>query len=199
MIQIDLNLLFTWGAVAKKYKKNDIIFSEDDLALFYFQILEGSVRMYNLSDQGKEFTQGFYSNGDSFGEPALFINEVYPTTAIASNDCIIIKLSKEKLMNILEDYPSIKLSFLELMARRTFNKTVAINQIISHKSEHRIKFFLKNYKKQNQLCYSEKSLIPHTRQEIADSTGLCVETVIRTLSEMNKLNEVMIVKRKIYF
>lgn len=198
-MQIDLDILFTWGAVAKKYKKNDIIFYEEDRALFYYQIIEGSVRMYNSNDEGKEFTQGVFCNGNSFGEPPLFINEVYPTTAIASQDSTIIKLSKEKLMKILEDYPSIKLSFLELMAKRIYNKTVSTRQIINQKPEHRIKSFLENYKKQNQLCCTEKHFIPLTRQEIADFTGLRVETVIRTLSEMNKSNKVSIDKHKLYF
>jgi len=198
-MQIDLNLLFTWGAIAKKYKKNEIIFYEDDLALFYYQIIEGSVRMYNSNDEGKEFTQGVFCNGNSFGEPPLVINEVYPTTAIASQDSTIVKLSKEKLMKILEDYPSVKLSFLELMARRIYNKTVTTKQIINQKPEHRIKSFLENYKKQNQLCLTEKHFIPLTRQEIADFTGLRVETVIRTLSEMNKSNKVNIDKHKLYF
>ncbi|GEM_PF-5571671 len=52
-------------------------------------------------------------------------------------------------MIILEDYPVVKLSFHELLAQRTFNKTAAINQIKSQKYEHLIKFFLENYKKQN--------------------------------------------------
>jgi len=198
-MQIDLDLLFTWGAIARKYKKKDVIFYEDDLALFYYQIIEGSVRMYNINDEGKEFTQGIFCNGNSFGEPPLFINEIYPTTAVAAKDSVIIKLSKEKLMKILEDYPSVKLSFLELMAKRIYNKTISTKQIINQKPEHRIKSFLENYKKQNQLCYSEKSPIPYTRQEIADFTGLRVETVIRTLSEMNKANKVIIDKHKLYF
>ena len=198
-MQIDLDLLFTWGAIAKKYKKNDVIFYEDDMALFYYQIIEGSVRMYNTNDEGKEFTQGIFCNGNSFGEPPLFINEIYPTTAVAAKDSVIIKLSKEKLMKILEDYPSVKLSFLELMAKRIYNKTITTKQIINQKPEHRIKSFLENYKKQNQLCYTEKSPIPYTRQEIADFTGLRVETVIRTLSEMNKANKVIIDKHKLYF
>ena len=198
-MQIDLDLLFTWGAVAKKYKKNDVIFYEDDKAMFYYQIIEGSVRMYNSNDEGKEFTQGIFINGNSFGEPPLFIDEVYPTTAIAAQNSIIIKLSKEKLMKILEDYSSVKLSFLELMAKRIYDKTMTTKQIINQKPEHRIKSFLENYKKQNQLCSSEKLFIPLTRQQIADFTGLRVETVIRTLSEMNKANKVRIDKHKLYF
>lgn len=198
-MQINVDLLFTWGAVAKKYKKNEIIFYENDLALFYYQIMEGSVRMYNTNDEGKEFTQGAFCAGNSFGEPPLFINEVYPATAVAAIDSIIIKLSKEKLMRILDDYPSVKLSFLVLMAQRVFNKTISTKQIINQKPEHRIKSFLENYKKKNQLSLTEKVFIPHTRQQIADFTGLRVETVIRTLTEMHKTDKVTIDKHKLYY
>ncbi len=41
-MQIDLDLLFTWGAIVKKYKKNDVVFYEDKWALLYYQILKGS-------------------------------------------------------------------------------------------------------------------------------------------------------------
>ena len=110
-MQIDVDLLFTLGAVAKRYKKNDVIFYEDDWALFYYQIIEGSVRLYNSNNDGKEFTQGIFKKGNCFGEPPLFINEVHPSTAIALVDCVIIKLTKEKLMKILEDDPTLKISF----------------------------------------------------------------------------------------
>ena len=93
---IDLDLLFTWGAIAKEYKKNEIIISEDETAHFYYQVIDGCVRMFNCNDDGKEFTQGYFTEGQSFGEPPLFIDEKYPSTATAFQDCKIIKLSKEK-------------------------------------------------------------------------------------------------------
>ena len=30
-MQIDLDLLFTWGAIAKEYKKNEIIYHMEDI------------------------------------------------------------------------------------------------------------------------------------------------------------------------
>ncbi len=64
-MQIDLDLLFSWGAIAKEYKKNEVIFDEEEMANFYYQIIEGSIRMFNSNDEGKEFTQGYFSNGQS--------------------------------------------------------------------------------------------------------------------------------------
>ena len=129
-MQIDLDLLYSWGAIAKEYKKNEIIFDEDEVANFYYQIIEGSVRMFNSNDEGKEFTQGIFCNGESFGEPPLFINETYPATAVTIQDSKIMKFSKDKFLKILDEYPSIQKQFLDF---------------IGTKNSFKIKNFKRNY------------------------------------------------------
>jgi CRP-like cAMP-binding protein len=197
-MQIDIDLLFSWGAVAKKYKKNEIIFNEDEVAHFYYQIMEGSVRMFNSNDEGKEFTQGLFCKGNSFGEPPLFIDELYPSKAIAIQDCTIIKLSKDKFLKILDEYPSIQKSFLLLLANKIHSKSNTSKEIINQKPEFRIVAFLNTHKKKSE-CSNEKVLIPYTRQEIANFTGLRVETVIRVLCKMNTCDKLEIVNHKIYY
>ena len=195
-MQIDLDLLYTWGAIAKEYKKNDIIISEDEVAHFYYQVVEGCVRMFNSNDEGKEFTQGYFKNGQSFGEPPLFIDEVYPSTAVAFKDSKIIKISKEKFLKILEEYPFIQKQFLNLMATRIHTKTRTTKDIVNQKPEFRILAFLNAHK--NPDC-PKKELVAFTRQEIANFTGLRVETVIRELSRMSKTNKVEIINHKLYY
>ncbi len=195
-MQIDLDLLYTWGAIAKEYKKNDIIISEDEVAHFYYQVVEGCVRMFNSNDEGKEFTQGYFCNGQSFGEPPLFIDEVYPSTAVAFKDSKIIKISKEKFLKILEEYPFIQKQFLNLMATRIHTKTRTTKDIVNQKPEFRILAFLNAHK--NPDC-PKKELVAFTRQEIANFTGLRVETVIRELSRMSKTNKVEIINHKLYY
>ena len=195
-MQIDLDLLYTWGAISKEFKKNDVIISEDEVAHFYYQVVEGCVRMFNSNDDGKEFTQGYFCNGQSFGEPPLFINERYPATAVAFQDSKIIKLSKEKFLKILDDYPSIQKKFLNLMAHRIHSKAKTAKYIINQKPEFRILAFLNANKKGNG---DHKELVPFTRQEIANFTGLRVETVIRVISKMKANKKIDIVNHKIYF
>jgi CRP-like cAMP-binding protein len=197
-MQIDIDLLYSYGAVAKKYKKNEIVFDEDEVAHFYFQIIDGSVRLFNSNDEGKEFTQGIFCCGDGFGEPPLFINETYPAKAIAILDSTIIKLSKEKFLKILDEYPSIQKYFLVLLAQKIHAKSRTSKEIINQKPEFRIIAFLNSFKKKSG-CASEKILIPYTRQEIANYTGLRVETVIRVFTKMKETNKVEITNHKIYF
>lgn len=198
-MQIDLDILFTWGAVSKKYQKDEIIFYEDDNALFYYQIIEGSVKMFSANEDGKEFTQGVFEKGCSFGEPPLFIDEIYPSTSIAVEDSVIIKISKEKFLTIIEEYPDINKRFMQLLALRVYRKTLTNKNIVNQKPEHRIIAFLIDYKQKNSIASTIKIQIPYTRQEIADFTGLRVETVIRTLTQMKKTNKVEINNHKLFY
>ncbi|WP_322549561.1 Crp/Fnr family transcriptional regulator [Flavobacterium psychraquaticum] len=195
-MQIDLDLLYTWGAIAKEYKKNEILFSEDEVASFYYQVVEGCVRMFNSNDDGKEFTQGYFNNGQSFGEPPLLIDEKYPSSAVAFCDCRIIKLSKEKFLKILDENPETQKGFLHLLAKRIHNKSKTSKDIINQKPEFRILAFLNTHKKGNE---STKELVPFTRQEIANFTGLRVETVIRTFTKMKNAKKIEIINHKLYY
>lgn len=195
---IDEDTLYAWGAIAKKYQKNDILFYEGDAANYYYQIISGEVRMYHCNEDGKEFNQGFFTDGCSFGEPPLFIDENYPSNAMAQTETIILKLSKNKFLNLLEEYPSLKTKFLKLLSNRIFNKAASSKQIINQNPESRIKNYFENYKRQHQLDQKEKILFPYTRQQIADFTGLRVETVIRAIKKMEKAKILDILHHKIY-
>lgn len=58
---IDEDVITAHGGVARKYKKGEFIFHEGDMARCYYQIVSGSVKMYNINHDGKEFMQGCLS------------------------------------------------------------------------------------------------------------------------------------------
>ncbi len=195
---IDENILITWGAAVKRYAKNEVIFEEGAMSRFYYQIKEGSVKMFNTNEDTREFTQGVFTDGDSFGEPPLFINELYPATATALTDSIVFKLSKDTFFKILAEYPAIHYAFTQLFAQRVYAKSNSLRDIVNHTPEERIISFLSACKKKMQ-ANDEKIQIAFTRQEIANFTGLRVETVIRTLKKMEEEHKVTIDHRKLYY
>src|SRR5690554_4672140 len=192
--QIPIELLVSYGATFKEYQKDEIIFQEQEMPNFYYQIVQGSIKMFNLNEDGKEFTQGYFSKGQSFGEPPLFIGKRYPASALAFQNTEVIRINKEKFFAILDEHPKILKEFLQLMARRIHNKATTSKDLINQKADFRIIAFLNSYKKSD-----TKELIPFTRQEIANFTGLRVETVIRTISRMAKKKQIDIINHKIYY
>ncbi len=196
---IDTDILITWGAVYKKFEKHQCIFEEGTHAKYYHQIVEGDVKMFNINEDGKEFIQGIFKKGESFGEPPLFIEETYPASAMTLHDCIILRLNKESFHKLLNEYPQIQANFIHMFARRIYNKSITAKEIANNNPEHRILAFMKSYKHNNCNDCPERVLIPYTRQEIANFTGLRVETVIRALIKMNEQKIVHIDNRKVYF
>ncbi|MBK8366891.1 MAG: Crp/Fnr family transcriptional regulator [Bacteroidetes bacterium] len=197
-MQIDTDLLIKWGAIAKKFKKGDYIFHENDVPKFYYQILEGTVKVFITNIDGREFTQSEFKAGCSFGEPLLFINENYPSSAVACQDSIVLKLSKEKFLEILDQNSDFQKRMIMLLSKRIYDKAITTREIINNTPETRIISFLNNYKKKNNR-ENEEIEIPYTRQEIANYTGLRVETVIRTLAKMKTQKTVQIVERKLIY
>ncbi len=197
-MQIDLDLLITHGAVAKKYLKNEFIFYEGDPCRFFYQVHKGIVKMCCYNDEGRQFIQGLFGSGESFGEPPLFINELYPACAQAECDSVVYKLSKDTLIKILYDYPDLQMRFITNFAKRIFEKSNTNKNIINPHPNERIIGFLKKYKKEN-ILNTDRALIPFTRQQLADFLGLRVETVIRTLIKMEEDNKVEIRNHKLYY
>jgi CRP/FNR family transcriptional regulator len=196
MIQQDL--LLAWGGTFRKYEKNQSIFFEGDKPLFYYQVMEGSVRMANINDDGKEFIQGMFRKGESFGEPVLFLDELYPATAIANEVCLVMRITKENFLYILKEYPDIHLIITRTLAARIYNKSIVSKEIAGEAPEHRIKTMLYLLKQQNGYRNNELYKVELSRQQIADMTGLRTETVIRVMRKLHKCGELHIEKGKVF-
>ncbi len=194
---IEEKFLLEKGATLRKYKKDQSIFYEGDKSMYYFQIVEGSIKMVSVNDTGKEFIQGIFKAGDSFGEPVLLIDEPYPATAVANEDSLIIKLDKIVFLNILKENPVIHFQFSKVLAKRIYHKSLIAKEISTYGPEHRIFSVLKIFKK-NYNLNGEAYKVELSRQQIADMTGLRVETVIRNIKKLQQKKLINIQKGKIY-
>ena len=197
MIRIETDILIAYGAATQKVKKGEFIFTEGSDPHYFYQIMDGEVKMITLNQDGKEFIQGIFKEGESFGEPPLFIGKPYPSSAIALTDTILIKLSKDKLLVLLDDRPGIGISMIEAFSERIYKKAIIAKILSCSDPEEKILTFLDRFKEE--INSSDEVKIPYTRQQIADSTGLCVETVIRTLIKLCEEEKVSIKNHKVYY
>jgi CRP/FNR family transcriptional regulator, cyclic AMP receptor protein len=184
---LSVEMLLTYGAAYKQVKKGEIIFREGQQANFFYVIETGKVKMYNDTEGGKEFIQGFFSSGESFGEPPVMAGKTYPASAMAMENATLLRLSKDNFVMLLKENPEVHISFTQLLA----------NRLTSYGPEHRILSLLKQYKKHCGCPEQEQMQVNLTRQEIADMTGLRVETVIRTMKAMEEKGELTIANRKV--
>lgn len=195
---ISSDILITWGAVYRQYQKGDIIFKEDSLALFYHQLEEGCVKMVNCNEQGKEFIQGMFDAGDSFGEPPLFYDGHYPASAVAETDCKVLRLRKETLMEILKENPDLHFELTRMLCKRMHIKSIVSRELACYEPEHRIMTLLELLKPKYDKPADGKIKVPYTRQQLADMTGLRVETVIRAIRALEHKGDLVIESGKVF-
>ena len=128
---IQKELLEQYGAIEKRYEKSDVIFEVNTNAHYYFQVLSGEVKMNNYNEEGKEFIQGFFKPGESFGEPPLFVNRMYPANAIATEDSVILTIKKDLFKQFLLEHPVEAISIIENLAQRLHYKATMAAEIAS--------------------------------------------------------------------
>ncbi|MDC8003821.1 Crp/Fnr family transcriptional regulator [Aureisphaera galaxeae] len=193
---ISEDILSSYGAQLHSFGDKDLIFSSNTEARNYYQIQHGSIRMFNLHENGKEFVQGEFYDGESFAEPPLFGDFPYPASAVATKKSSIFVLPKDRFLQLLKDHFELQLQFMGLLSRRLSYKAMILKEISIHSPEHRILTLVDFMKAKygNDNTYE----VDLTRQQIANLTGLRVETVIRAFKQLESQGEIEIINRKIY-
>lgn len=195
---INIDLLLTWGATYKKVDRNDIIFFEGSQANFYYQLVSGKVRWVSINEEGKEFIQLMVEEGECFGELPLFDDAPYAATAIADEDSVLIRLHKNDFLQLIRENQSVHFSFTRLLAQRLRFKFLTIKVLATLNPGQRISSLLQYFKQHQRHTCPKCNRVNLTRQQIADMTGLRVETVIRSIRVLHEKGQLFIEKGKIY-
>jgi CRP/FNR family transcriptional regulator, cyclic AMP receptor protein len=194
---IDLELLEECGASTKKLAADEIIFLEGSECYFYHQVISGHVRWVNFTEDGGEFIQEMIGPGESFGEYPLFDNLPYAASAVANEETVIIRLRKDKFLKLLESNPPVQMDFLKMYTVRLRFKALLLKEISCYGPVHQISTLFNYFKQQKKNICDTCNVVQLTRQQIADMTGLRVETVIRSIRQMKQKGKVNIDKGKV--
>lgn len=196
---LDNATLLEYKAQLKQFEKGEIIFQEGSLPRYFYQMVEGCVKMVSNGEDGKTYTQGVFTDGFCFGEPPLILDEPYPASAIGVTHGVYLRLPKTSFETMLQERPDMCRDLNKLLAAKTYEKSKRNTMLTGQAPEFKIQFILDDIKKKQGSERNSKCQICLTRQEIADFTGLRVETVIRTLKRMEQESKIEIRNRKLYY
>jgi len=194
---IKRDIALRYGASVLSLKKDDILFHEGDTGNFFYQVEEGTIKMVTYSLDGKEFIQGLFYQGDCFGEPPLFCDFAYPGSAVTLIGSKILRIPKDRFFNLLKDNFDIHLQLDRILCERLRYKNMILSEISFYDPEHRILSLL-GYLKSKASATEQPFQVPLTRQQLADMSGMRVETVIRTIKRMEESGKLQILDHKIF-
>jgi CRP-like cAMP-binding protein len=191
------DLLTAYGARLVPLDKGEVLFDQGSAARYFFLVQRGEIKMVSYNEQGREFAQGFFTAGQSFGEPPFFEEGVYPASAVAVSEAEVWRCEREAFLALLRDHPVVHLALTRVLCRRLMYKSMMLAEIAVEEAEHRLATLIEYQRRRGGVAPGTPYLVPFTRQELADMTGLRVETVVRTIKSMELRGWLRIEERKV--
>jgi CRP/FNR family transcriptional regulator, cyclic AMP receptor protein len=179
----------------KSFSKGEMIYNQGSTARYFFEVVSGEVRIANSNEEGKEFIQGVFRQGDCFGEPALILNKAYPAAAFAHTDCVLYIVPKDMFFKLLEGNFKFHLTITRILSERLFYKAMMLEEVANEDGEHRLCTLLDHLEKKRRN--GDKSIYI-TKQQLTDMSGLRVETVIRIMKRMEEKGVIETKRGKIF-
>lgn len=181
-------------ATLKKYrakivtlKKGEVLFEQGDSATHFLMMRSGKIKMLTYNEDGREFVQGYFTDGQSFGEPPFFNHAPYPASAIAVTDSELWKCPYDEFIKLLHDNFEVHLNVTQVLSGRLIYKSIMLTEIAVEEAEHRLMTLIEHFRRRDTAAKRGKFFrVPFTRQQLADMSGLRVETVIRSIKSMEQ-------------
>jgi CRP-like cAMP-binding protein len=121
--------LVTWGFAGEEfealrayaeevsYPARATIFSEGDASDGMYLVLEGMVLVFTHDEDGKERTLSIVTEGQSFGELGLLINQARHATVAAGLDVKLLKITPAQLERIEKEQPALVMKMYKTLAQ----------------------------------------------------------------------------------
>jgi CRP-like cAMP-binding protein len=160
------------------YRRNTEIFGENESADYVYKVLAGAVRTYKVFADGRRQIGGFYLPGDVFG---LETDDCHTFSAEAINDAKILVVKRTALMALAIRDNEVARELWSMMGQEMRRVQDHIFLLIKSAKERVVGFLLEMAER---VPGGNNIELPMTRQDIADYLGLTMETVSRTLTDL---------------
>ncbi|VEF49733.1 Crp/Fnr family transcriptional regulator [Bacillus freudenreichii] len=168
---------------SSKYVRGEEIYGAGDTSAHLYIVHRGRVRIFRLSESGKEQLIRILEPGDFMGELALFSGSPFNHYAVAMENTELCVMRRSDLEVFLKKYPAISLKIMEEFSRRLERTEKLISSLTSQDTEKRIAAYLVELSKNQD---STSITLPMPKKDIASYLGTTPETVSRKLADFQE-------------
>lgn len=170
-------------------ERNSHLFHGGQSAKTVSVIRSGSVKAYQLSQDGDEIVSGFYLPGEILGLDALS-SERHPGFATALEDSRTCEIPFKDFVNMLKTSPKLNQVMLRLLSEEMAETRELLLVVGRLDARTRVALFLMSMSRRLARRNQDPNQFRLTmdRRDIANYLGLTIETVSRTLSTLQREN-----------
>lgn len=174
--------------IERTYRRGHILFMEGEYGEAVHFVMEGKVKIYKTSEDGREHILYIATPGDIFAEVILFNEVNYPATAEVLEDARIAFIRNEDLEKVLKDHPAMAVAIIKVLNKRLMDaqqrvKSLALNNTHGRTAQMLLKMAAEHGKRTERGLELDLSI---SRQELANMVGTTRETVTRILMAFKK-------------
>jgi CRP/FNR family nitrogen fixation transcriptional regulator len=160
------------------FTRNAEIYGEDEPADYLYKVVSGTVRTYKVLADGRRQIGAFYLPGDVFG---LESGDEHSFSAEAVSDAKVLVIKSSAVAALATRDNDVANQLLVLTGYELRRVQDHIMLLIKTAQERVVGFLLEMSKR---MPSSDQVELPMSRQDIADYLGLTIETVSRTLTQL---------------
>jgi CRP/FNR family nitrogen fixation transcriptional regulator len=161
--------------------KDEEIFAEGDRAGFFYRVVSGAVRTFKLLSDGRRQIDAFHLPGDVFG---LETGEEHRFSAEALGDATIIAYRRCNLGSLAQDGGEFSRQIVTAMMRSLEQAQNHMLLLGRKNALEKVATFLLVLSER--ISRDDRVDLPMSRLDIADHLGLTIETVSRSLTQLER-------------
>ncbi|HER63634.1 MAG TPA: Crp/Fnr family transcriptional regulator [Desulfobacteraceae bacterium] len=183
-------------AVVKTFGRGESIFFEGDEADGFYMVLEGRVKIFKMSLEGKEQILHIFGPGEPFGEVPVFHAQPFPANALALVKCRLLYFPRREFVELVTGNPSLALNMLAMLSLRLRRFANQIESLSLKEVPGRLSAYL-IYLAEEQGSRTAVTLdIP--KGQLASLLGTIPETLSRIFARMTEEGLIRVEGRTIY-
>jgi CRP-like cAMP-binding protein len=163
------------------FARNVEIYGENEPADYLYKVVSGAVRTYRVLNDGRRQIGAFLLPGDMFG---LEAGATHGSSAEAIADSVILVIKRSAVIALAERDAEVARLLWTLTARE-LGRVQNHMLVLVKNAQERIATFLLEMAERAPAA-GDAGELPMSRQDIADYLGLTIETVSRTLSQLEE-------------
>ncbi len=164
------------------FDKGQTIFSQDEPGKGFYVLLQGRVKVYKLSLEGKEQILHIFGPGEPIGEVPVFAGETFPAHAQALEASTLRFFPRDRLISLFQKDPHLAMNMLAVLSKRLRQFTRMIEDLSLKELPNRLAAYLVHL--QDASGGQEQISLDVTKGTLANILGTTQETLSRTLRRM---------------
>jgi CRP-like cAMP-binding protein len=160
------------------FARNAEIYGENEPAEYLYKVVSGAVRTYKVLSDGRRQIGFFYLPGDVFG---LEVGDQHSFSAEAIADCKVLVIKRSSVIALAARQTDVARQLWEMTATELRRVQDHVVLLIKTAQERVAGFLLEMAARSPGASEIE---LPMPRRDIADYLGLTIETVSRTLTQL---------------